>query len=327
MHAILVLASPFFALVACGWVAARLSWLPLSALPGLNTYSLFFALPALLFKLGATGSLLAGLQLAPLLVYATAGLLVVAGLWWFERRLQQRPRLDTAFAALTAAFPNSGFLGLPLLMGLLGPQAGGPVALTLLVDVFLISSLCLALSQQADTAHPLHRRLAWGLRGALRNPLPWAIAAGVMAGAFDLAPTGALARVVDLLGQAATPVALFALGATLERARRNSLDRHAPQPGSVATLMLTKLLLHPALVWAAAELVIRIRPEHAQSSLSPAVIMALVLTAALPCASNVSLLAERFAADTSRVARTIVLSTVAALISFTLWATLLGAGT
>ena len=42
----------------------------------------------------------------------------------------------------------------------------------------------------------------------------------------------------------------------------------------------------------------------------------LVLVAALPSASNVSLLAERFGADNGRIARIIMLSTVLAFFSF-----------
>ena len=51
----------------------------------------------------------------------------------------------------------------------------------------------------------------------------------------------------------------------------------------------------------------------------------LVLTAALPSASNVSLLAERFGADNGRIARIIMASTVIAFASFTLLAWGLGA--
>ena len=46
----------------------------------------------------------------------------------------------------------------------------------------------------------------------------------------------------------------------------------------------------------------------------------LVLAAALPSASSVSLLAERFGADNGRVARIIVTSTVLAFVTFTLLA-------
>ena len=52
--------------------------------------------------------------------------------------------------------------------------------------------------------------------------------------------------------------------------------------------------------------------------LSDAVITVMTLAAALPSASNVSLLAERFGADTARIARIILFTTVAAFGSFAL---------
>jgi len=44
---------PFFALVLLGWLAARLGWLPHNAVPGLNGFVLFFALPCMLFRWAA----------------------------------------------------------------------------------------------------------------------------------------------------------------------------------------------------------------------------------------------------------------------------------
>jgi predicted permease len=52
--------------------------------------------------------------------------------------------------------------------------------------------------------------------------------------------------------------------------------------------------------------------------------MVLVLVAALPSASNVSLLAERYGADNGRVARIIMSSTVLAFVSFSAIAWLFG---
>ena len=49
---ILLVAFPFFALVLCGYVAARRALLPLAAIPGL-TFVLYFALPCMLYRFGA----------------------------------------------------------------------------------------------------------------------------------------------------------------------------------------------------------------------------------------------------------------------------------
>ncbi len=53
-------------------------------------------------------------------------------------------------------------------------------------------------------------------------------------------------------------------------------------------------------------------------------LLVLVLVAALPSASNVSMLAERFGADNGRIARIIMASTVLAFGSFSLIAWLFG---
>ena len=52
MQPILAITVPFFALVLCGWLAARVGVLPDSAIPGLNAFVLYFALPCMLLRFG-----------------------------------------------------------------------------------------------------------------------------------------------------------------------------------------------------------------------------------------------------------------------------------
>lgn len=312
-------AAPFFGLVLCGWLAARSGVLPVSAIPGLNAFTLFFALPALLFRLGASGTLAHGLSGTAVLVYAIAALLMIGTVWRLERSPKRAADpLNAAFAALTTAFPNSGFMGLPLLMSLLGVAAAGPIACTLLVDVFITSSICLALAHAAEhTGHPLQAARD-ALRPVLGNPLPWAIAAGGLCSGLGVAPAGALDHGLKMLADAASPVALFTLGAMLERSRLMRAQGEAAAQRPVAALALLKLVVHPGLVamlcWGA---------QRGGWALPQPVVAALVLTAALPSAGNVSLLAERHHADTGRVARLIVLTTAASFVSFVVIATLL----
>ena len=55
MLSILLVTFPFFALVLCGYLAARRGLLPQAAIPGLNAFVLYFALPCMLFRFGADG--------------------------------------------------------------------------------------------------------------------------------------------------------------------------------------------------------------------------------------------------------------------------------
>jgi malonate transporter len=78
---------------------------------------------------------------------------------------------------------------------------------------------------------------------------------------------------------------------------------------------LIKLLLHPLLVFSLAA-----GAHTLGAPITPFQIMVLTLVAALPSASNVSLLAERFGADNGRIAYIIMLSTALAFVTFTLLA-------
>jgi malonate transporter len=311
MQAILAVTLPFFALVLAGWLAARRGLLPEAAVPGLNAYVLYFALPCLLLRFGMNTPVLQLLNPAVLAVYLLCALMVVA----LSIAVSLNPRVglkDAAFGALVAAFPNTGFMGVPLLVALLGPAAAGPVICTVLADLFFTSSLCIAVSQlQASGGGRTGAGAAAlrAVRGALSNPLPWAIALGALLSITQLRLPGPVHSVVRLLADSATPVALFTIGAVLWRAGRHAHTRTPLR--DFLPLALIKLFVHPLAVlgvgWGAQRLGL---------PLSDFQLMVLTLAAALPSASNVSLLTERYGADSGRVARIILASTVLAVASF-----------
>ncbi|GKS77467.1 AEC family transporter [Acidovorax sp. SUPP950] len=305
---VLSITFPFFALVLCGYLAARAGALPQAAIPGLNAFVLFFALPCMLFRLGANT------PIGQLLDPAVAGLYILCGLALVGATVAlTRVRLgwnDAAFGALVAAFPNTGFMGVPLLVALLGASAAGPAILTMLVDMVLTTSLCIALSRLDGVGtHGVAVAVRRALRGMASNPMPWAIALGAVASAFQWQLPGPLDQTVAMLAGAASPVALFTIGAVLARSQMNQHDRVSPR--DYVPVALAKLFVHPLLVWGAGHGAIA-----AGVPLTPFAHTVLVLVAALPSASNVSLLAERFGAHNGRIARIILVSTALAFLSF-----------
>ncbi|WP_347255403.1 AEC family transporter [Brachymonas denitrificans] len=322
MLAILGVTFPFFALVLCGYLAARREMLPLAAIPGLNSFVLYFALPAMLYRYSAQTPIAELLDTALLSVY----LLVAAIMITLTILVTKRGRIgwnDAALGALVATFPNVGFMGVPMLVAILGEVAAGPIIVILAADMVVTSSVCIALSRldgDAETAAlPASARLRQALRKALRsvlgNPMAWSMVLGGIASATGFHLPQALDKTVALLGNAASPVALFTIGAVLARANMVSgQGRHAHAGwGSVWPVAVFKLLLHPLLAFGLGK-----AGQAAGLPLSDAVITVMTLAAALPSASNVSLLAERFGADTARIARIILFTTVAAFGSFAL---------
>jgi malonate transporter and related proteins len=318
MQAILAVTVPFFALVLCGYLAAQRGVLPEAAIPGLNAFVLFFALPCMLFRFGASMPFAQLINPALVAIYALCALVIV----FFTvavtlRRADPAKGVDmknAAFGALVAAFPNTGFMGVPLLVALLGDRAAGPVIGTILVDLFLTSSLCIAMAQASEASQGALWR---SLRGALSNPLPWAIGLGAALAASGLQLPGPLAQIIKMLGDAATPVALFTIGSVLWRAGQHAHTR-TPLP-QYLPVALIKLFIHPLAVLSVGLLLRAAGVPVPEFGLS-----VLMLAAALPSASNVSLLAERYGADNGRVARIIMASTVLAFATFSLLAWGLG---
>ena len=320
MLQILIITFPFFALVLCGYLAAKRRMLPLEAIPGLNSFVLFFALPCMLYRFGAATPIAQLLDGGVFLTYLFCALLMVG----FAVAISLNSRIgwnDASFGALVAAFPNTGFMGVPLLVALLGPLAAGPAIVTIVVDMVITTSLCIALSRlDGADEHGASKAVKKALRGVATNPMPWAILLGAVASAVELELPKPVIQTVGLLADAASPVALFTIGAVLARSQIQTTANHHPPIllQDFLPVAALKLFLHPVLV-----LLVGISAIQIGVPLERFALTVLVLVAALPSASNVSLLAERFGADNGRIARIILVSTAVAFFSFSLVVTVM----
>lgn len=306
---VLIITFPFFALVLAGFVAARRSLLPLDAIPGLNSFVLYFALPAMLYRFGSTTPITQLLDAAVVGVYLLCALIMVG--FAIAVTLSARTRWsDASVGALVAAFPNTGFMGVPLLAALLGAQSVGTVIVVIVVDMVVTSSLCIALARLDDRRSGGALAAAGkALRGVLTNPMPWAIVLGGVASWASFTFPVPVEKTVWLLADAASPVALFTIGAVLARSQMQA-DHPMPWTDYVPVALM-KLFLHPLLVLLVGALAIQWGV-----ALDPTALAVMVLAAALPSASNVSLLAERLGADNGRIARIILVSTGLAFFTF-----------
>jgi predicted permease len=309
---ILLVTFPFFALVLAGYVAARRGYLPLSAIPGLNGFVLYFALPCMLYRFGSSTPIAQLLDGAVFGVYLLCALIMVG----FAIAMTLSRRVDwnnASFGALVAAFPNTGFMGIPLLVALLGPRAAGPAIMTIMIDLVITSSLCIALSRLGSGQGSARQGAKNALKGVASNPMPWAILSGALTSWLEIKLPAPVMQTLGLLADSASPVALFTIGAVLARSQMLAHSGHAPAVPLMDYLpiALMKLVLHPLLILLAGSAAISLGLPLDRFALT-----VIVLVAALPSASNVSLLAEKFEANNGRIARIILVSTMLAFFSF-----------
>jgi hypothetical protein len=206
---------------------------------------------------------------------------------------------EIAVEAQCAVIGNTGFLGIPMFALLLGPQAVGPLMLVLAVDLIVFSSLIVIIvtgSRDGRVSPAVLRTVGLGL---LRNPMIVAITAGLAWSALDMPFPAPMESFLALLGGAATPGALFAIGASLAGKSAERL--------SVAGYLATfKLVVHPAAVALAALVLFPVEGFPA---------MVMIAAAALPVAGNVYILAQHYGVAPARVSASILISTVASIVT------------
>jgi len=300
MLAILLKTLPFFAVIGTGFLAARFRLLSPEATGQLTRFVFYFALSAMLFGFAANLSLAEIFSLPFVLAYTFAtglvwALVLTIGL------IRGTGREAALFEAHTGVIGNVGFLGIPMLVLLLGPGAVGPVLLVLAVDLIVFSSiltLLITLFRSGRVGPDTLRVLAVGL---LKNPMIVSTVLGMAWGATGRQLWPPVQDYMTLLGAAATPCALFAIGASLA-------GRKPDRPLIAAWLSLAKLVLHPAAVAVAALLVFPVEPYAAG---------VMIAAAALPVAGNVFILAEAYGVAPQRVSTAILISTALSVLTVT----------
>ena len=305
VSATLLQTAPFFALVALGYGAGRTGVFGPEATAALTRFVFLFALPALLFGFASSLSIeeLWSASFVGAYLSGSAAVWALALLVAAARRL---PPAVAAMEAQCAVVGNVGFLGIPMLAVLLGEAAVGPVLLVLATDLVVFgSAIVIAVTAAAgEVSAGLLGRVGLGL---VRNPMIVSIGLGLVWSAAALPVPEPAGAALTILGGAATPGALFAIGASLAALR-------AERIAAPAWLSFAKLVLHPAAVGLAA-IWLEVEPYAA---------CVMVAAAALPVAGNVYILAAHYGVAPGRVSAAILISTVASTATVTAVVALVG---
>ena len=298
MLAIFLKTLPFFGLIGLGYGAARIRFFSEEASAHLTKFVFYFALSAMLFRFSANLSFdeIFEPRLASAYLWGTGVTYAIGMLIAFARGLDTQ---TAAIEAQCAAIGNTGFLGVPMLALLLGQEAVGPIILILSIDLIVFSSaltLIVTAAREGSMSLRIFQKLAVGL---LKNPMIVSIAAGLMVSATGLGLHDVLDSFFSTLGAAATPGALFAIGASLA-------SKSAERLQIAAWLSVAKLILHPLFVGLGVYLFFPVDAYRASVAVS---------AAALPVAGNVFILAQHYGIAPQRVSASILISTAASILT------------
>jgi malonate transporter and related proteins len=328
---------PIWILTAAGYLAQRRGLLAGNASLVLGQFVFHLAIPAALY-LALAKTPLSGFDVRPLLAFAVSTALVLGAGWygswrWFGRKPGQR-----AIWGMAAGYVNSANLGIPIAMQVIG-NVSFLVEVVLLQTLVVTPIILISLERSADAAGRIRlRRLA---SIPVRNPVILASALGVLASATKFQPPSVIESPLTLLGAAAVPTALIALGASLYRQSRiadAAQARYGTPPAAaadagpgadttdgpaadlaptteIAVISVLKLIAQPAIAYLIGVFALRLpQPE----------LLAVVVCAGLPSAQNAFIFAQRYRAAQALAGRAVIVTTTLSMASIAAIAVLLG---
>jgi predicted permease len=314
MEAIINVVLPVFAIIASGWFCGRIGLLGDGASQALNGFTYFAALPALFFGAMATAPLRETFNLPFILDYMGA-VVALALLTWlvaarlFPGRTDQRRGDQIGLQNMAANFSNTGYMGIPLLLTAFGEAGKLPAVISTVLNGAIVMPFYIAVVEynRSDAAHRAQVFADAGL-GVIKSPLVISAALGILWSGLGVPVPVFLSKFCDILGSAAPPAALFAMGLFMV-GKSFKGDR-----SEIALLTGLKLLVHPLLAFGML-LLIPLEQTWADS---------LLVLAALPTGSLVFVLSNLYGVYTQRSTGVIIASTFVSVVTLSLLFNLLG---
>jgi malonate transporter and related proteins len=301
MLTVLSIVTPVFALMGLGFIAAKLRVLPDGAAQVLAQFGFKIAMPALLFRAMLTSGAMEASPWRLLAAYflATACVWIAASL--AAAFILRRPAEDHAPLAMGSCFGNTVMLGIPIAVTAFGPEATAPLAVLVAVETPL---LWIAATLHMEAVKQGRAMSLASLGGVVKdlagNPIVLSLVLGLIGRAMDLSIPAVPDRILALLGQAAVPTALFAMGMTLSSFKPTGEGR------LLGLMSALKLGLYPALAYVLAAHVF---------ALPPLFVALATLQAAMPVGANAFLFASRYDRLAPAVSAAIAFSTIVAIVT------------
>jgi hypothetical protein len=306
---VLFIVLPVFALILAGWAARRIGVLGAHATSEIARFVIYLSLPALLFDIVANArwteiwqpGFVATFGLGAAAVFVVTIAVRLSG---------SRHLADASIDGLNAAYANTGFVGFPLVVATLGQAALAPALIATIITVCVLFGVAIVLIEIGlrTEQHPRHilKKVALSV---LSNPLlvtPLLGALVLLAGVPVPVP---IESFVKLLGGAASPCALVALGLFLGEKRARSEGVYS----ATAFLTVLKLVVHPGATWILASRVFHLSPLLTHSA---------VLLAALPTGTGPFMLAEFYGREPETTSSVLLSSTIISLVTITMYLSL-----
>ena len=241
---ILAITTPIFLIIGLGYFAVYSNIVPQNVARGMGAFVMNFALPCLLIRAMAQRDISEVIEPIFVLAYGGGSLVVFAIGYFYALKIAKKKQPNATLQGTGMSFCNSGFIGYPIALQLLGPAAEVGLALCVMIETLVMMPLALVLGDSGENEGLSKGRV---LRKAFLNlaksPIILGIVAGLIISLSGITLPRPLFTAVDMLASASGPVALFVIGAGLVGLKLKGLR------ADLARVVTGKLLLHPLAVF------------------------------------------------------------------------------
>ena len=304
-----LIALPLFALVGLGYLFASLRLVTPEIGKALSKFAFTVAIPTLLFRLMSNITQLPAPKLGvPFAFFGSCILVYFFGRILAKKLCHLTTDEQTVFGMATV-FSNNVQLGVPISIALLPPASMPALAVIFALNAFLLWPFATVQIESSRARSPsLSRTIYQGTMRSLRNPIVIGIILGLLWSLTGLEMPVPLKKTVDPMANAASPVALFAVGVGLTQYKLRS---HFETTGLITVL---KLGVQPVVVFLLGHLMGLTGPE----------LQAVCLLGCLPVGVNVYIMAQEFNVLQGPTANSLLLTTILAAVTLPAVLSLLG---
>jgi malonate transporter and related proteins len=234
---------PIFVIIVAGFVANKTKILGANSERIINKFVFYFALPAALFIPLAEETIANIINLKFIGIFGLSSIIIYIVAFAWASLFRHTTLKQVSVTALSAACPNTAFLGIPILVALFGQQAMLPVAIATMLMYFVTMVAIFVIEASNHKLQDFSWKIvAKILHEVVGNVLFIAIFSGILFALFKIKLPFIVSSFGHKLGSVAGPCALFAVGQTLARCRIFTAKLES------IVIIFLKLILHPLLV-------------------------------------------------------------------------------
>lgn len=301
---ILNIVAPVFLVIAAGYLAVRSGLAKAEAIDQLMQFAVQFAIPCLLFRATSTIDMDAAFGWRLMLAYYLGAIACFVVAYFVVKNIFKRRPGEAVGIGFAAMFSNLVMLGLPISERAWGAHNLAPNYALVAVNAPICYLLGItAMEYLRADGRGVAATSSIVVKAMFRNSMMIGIGLGFIVNLSGIGLPGALVAAIDLLAQAALPIALFALGGVLVRYK---LSKSLGEAGLIVVL---SLIVQPGLTlllsW--------------QLQLPESTTKSIVLMSAVAPGLNAYLFASMYNRGTEVAASAVLLSTILAGFTVSLW--------